>query len=387
MRGIEPFASHLPVRVRFGSGRVSELGSVLQELGATRPLALVDPGVRDADSLAGRLPAAGQVRYIARGEPTVASIEEMGAEVRELRPDVLIAVGGGSTLDTAKGARVVAETGDSIRAYAWPLKERPVPPLRTPLIAIPTTAGTGSEVTGGAVFADPEQGIKLAAVGPNNRAYACIVDPELTLTLPPEPTRYGGLDVLAQAIGSVVSATHTPVGDAFGLEALNLVSRALPAVVADGSDLAARSHMACASLLAGLAMNASEAGTDHSLGHALGAVLEIPHGLSVGVMLPEAMEHERRYVPERFERVADALGAPPGDARDGSRAVTAVRELLALLKCPTLAELGVGEASVDALVDSALRGWIPVEPGPWGREAVRAAFLRALRVSAKEVSV
>jgi choline dehydrogenase len=378
MLGVEPFTNHLPVRISFGSGRFAELEEILDQLRARRPIAFVDPALRDVGSIAGRLPSSVEITYVRHGEPTVTSIEAAGAYVNDARPDVIIAIGGGSTLDTAKGARLVSESGRSIRDYGWPVQERPVPPLQTPLITIPTTAGTGSEVTGGAVFIDPDIGIKLAAVGPNNRAYASIVDPDLTHTLPRDPTLAGGLDVLAQAIGAITARTHTPVGDGIALEALRLVSRSLRTVVFDGSDVGARSEIACASLLAGLAMNVSEAGTDHSLGHAVGVVLKIPHGLSVGLMLPEAMEHERQYVPERFERIADALGVPPAQVPDGSRAVRAVRDLLTSLGAPSLRELGGEDAHVDELVDAALRGWIPVEPGPWDRDAVSAAFVRAL---------
>jgi choline dehydrogenase len=352
MVGIEPFTNHLPVRISFGSGRFAELDGILDQLGAQRPIAFVDPALRDAGSVVSRLPPSVDISFVRPGEPTTSSIDAAGAHVTDTRPDAIVAIGGGSTLDTAKGARLVSQSHRSIRAYGWPVEDRPVPPLRTPLITVPTTAGTGSEVTGGAVFIDEEIGIKLAAVGPHNRAYACIVDPELTYTLPRGPTLSGGLDVLAQAIGPIIAKTHTPVGDGLAFEALRLVPRALTAVVFDGSDAGARSEMACASLLAGLAMNVSEAGTDHSLGHALGAVLKIPHGLSVGLMLPEAMEHERRYVPERFERIADALGVPPTKDADGSRAVEAVRHFLTSVNCPTLRELGGDEAHLDALVDA-----------------------------------
>ena len=223
----------------------------------------------------------------------------------------MIAIGGGSALDTAKGARLVAGAGGSIRRFAWPGQPEPIPTPQVPLVTVPTTAGTGSEVTGGIVMIDRARELKCGAASPANRAQDCLVDPQLTHTLPPRPTLYGGLDVLAQAIGAIVTVTRTPVADALAAEALRLVRDALPAVVADGGDAAARNRMACASLLAGFAMNLSEAGSDHSLGHALGVRHGTPHGLSVGVMLAEAMEHDRRAVPERFERIADALGAHP----------------------------------------------------------------------------
>jgi alcohol dehydrogenase len=139
--------------------------------------------------------------------------------------------------------------------------------------------------------------------------------------------------------------------------------------------------------MAGLAMNLSEAGTDHSLAHALGVRHGIPHGLSVGLVLAEALEHDRRHVPERCERIADALGEPAGGPADGSRAVRAVRRLLATVGCPTLRAAGVTEADVEALTDTALAGWIPIEPGPWTRADVAGAFRRALAIERRAEAV
>ena len=227
---------------------------------------------------------------------------------------------------------------------------------------------------------DPERELKCGAASPHNRAQDCLVDPRLTHSLPPAPTLYGGLDVLAQAIGAIVAATRTPVADALALESLRLVRDALPAVVADGADAGARSRMACASLLAGFAMNLSEAGTDHSLGHALGVRHGIPHGLSVALVLAESMEHDRLAVPGCFERIADALGAPADGSADGTRAVRAVRALLAAVGCPTLSAQGVTGADVEPLAEVAQRAWIPVEPGPWTPEDIAGAYRRALAI-------
>ena len=137
---------------------------------------------------------------------------------------------------------------------------------------MPTTAGTGSEVTGGIVMVDESRGLKVGAASPHNRAARCLVDPELTHGLPREPTLYGGVDALAQGIAAAVVRVRTPVAIAIGLEAARLAAEALPVVAREPGDRAARSAMACASLMAGFAMNLSEAGTEHSLAHALGAL-------------------------------------------------------------------------------------------------------------------
>ena len=362
---LAPFANHLPVDVRFGEGVLATLPAVLADLGAHRPFVLLDPAFAELDVPGERLVLDGH-------EPTPQSVDAAGARLAASGADAVVAIGGGSTLDTAKGARLVAGQGGPIARYTWPGEPEPIVAPKIPLVAVPTTAGTGSEVTGGVVLHDPERGIKVAAPSPHNRAQVALVDPQPTYGLPPGPTLYGGIDVVAQAIGAVVATTHTPIGDAIALEALRVARDALPAVVHDGGDRAARSRMACASLMAGLAMNLSEASSDHSLAHALGARHGLPHGLAVGLVLAEAMEHDRTARPEAFERVADALGAPrPG-------AVTAVRELLARIEFPTLAQCGVAGADLGPLADAALEAWIPVSPAPWTRADAHGAFRRAL---------
>lgn len=385
---VPDFRNHLPVRIDFGCGALERLGEVLAVEGVHTPFLIVDPFLltsplvqsvlTDLERRAMRV----VVAEVAAGEPTLASVDAVGSQLRRSaaagQADAVVALGGGSAMDTAKGARALLSNPGSIARYSWPGEPEPLVGPSIPLVTVPTTAGTGSEVTGGVVMTDPATGLKVAAPSPHNRAQHCLVDPRLTLSLPAGPTLWGGVDALGQAIGSVISRVHTPVGDALGLEAVRMATGALPAVLATPEDLDARTAMSCAALLAGLAMNVSEAGTEHSLAHGLATRHHLPHGLTVALMLAESMEHDRQYVPERFERVADAMGEPDDGSRDGSRAVRAVRRLLAEVGCPTLAASGVTDADVEALTDAALAGWIPVEPGPWTRADISAAYRRTL---------
>ena len=224
--------------------------------------------------------------------------------------DLVVAVGGGSVMDTAKAARLVAgQGGPYLRFAAGGVAYEP-PAI--PLVTVPTTAGTGSEVSGGAVIIDAATHTKAGIASPWLRAQHALVDPELTYGLPPGPTAHSGIDALAQAIAAIVVRVRTPIGNAIALEATRLAGEALPAVVRDGADRAARSRMACASLMAGLAMNISDCGSEHSLGQAIGGRYPVPHGLTIGLVLAETMDVDRRAVPELFERVADALGEPDG---------------------------------------------------------------------------
>src|SRR6185312_12711720 len=162
-----------------------------------------------------------------------------------------------------------------------------------------------------------------------------------------------------------------------------LAGRSLVRCVRDGSDADARSRMACASLLAGLAMNISDCGSEHSLAQSLGGMLGLPHGLTIGLVLAETMDRDRRYVPEQFERVADALGEPADSSGDGSRAVRAVQRILTELEFETMESVGVKDEMLDELADKALADYfISVAPAPWSADEVRDAYRAGLALGA-----
>jgi len=373
------FNNHLPVNIHFGDGRSAELPQILDELGSRRPALILDPslgGIPAVEQLIDMLETSIAETFVLTtepGEPTLPGLEALFAGVQDGDADALVAIGGGSVMDTAKAARLLIEEGVSPQQFGTLVPQRH--PQR-PLITVPTTAGTGSEVSGGSVVIDPEERKKLAVAGPLMRAQHAVVDPVLTHGLPPAPTLYGGVDALAQALAAVVVTCATPVGDGVALEAVRLATQALPEVVADGSDAGGRNRMACASLMAGLAMNISECGSEHSLAHPLGVRHQLPHGLSVGLVLAETMDHDRGAVPERFERIADAMGAPPSAEGDGRRAVAAVEELLARVEFPVLGDFVEGVA-FDELAAEALAGWIPVAPREWTSQDIEHAYRSA----------
>jgi choline dehydrogenase len=230
-------------------------------------------------------------------------------------------------------------------------------------------------VSGGAVITDQETHIKAGIASPFLRAQHALVDATLTHGLPPKLTAYTGIDALAQAMAALVVTARTPVGDAIGLEGTRLAGGALVRAVRDGSDADARSEMMCASLLGGLAMNISDCGSEHSIAQALGGLLGLPHGLTIGLVLAETMDRDRRYVPGQFERIADALGEPDDGSHDGSRAVRAVRRILAELEFETLRSVGLGEDRLDELAENALADYfISVAPSPWSHDEVVGAL-------------
>jgi choline dehydrogenase len=378
---IDPFAFHLPIRIRFGEGAIAALPEVLAELGAAAPTVVVEtplaaiPGV--AAVIAGR-----DVYEKPPGEPTVELVDALVARMGARPPDAVVAIGGGSALDLAKAARAAHSQATPFAGLLAGASAVAEP--RIGLVTVPTTAGTGSEVSGGAVVVDRATGRKLGVASPLMRAQHALVDPLLTLGLPPAATMGTGADALAQAIGGVIVRNGNPGSVALGLEACRHVAAGLRAAVADGTDRAARAEVSLGSLLAGLSMNLSDCGADHALGHAIGGRLGLPHGLSVGLVLAETLDVDRGACAERLERVADALSEPRDGSADGSRAVRAVRRLLAEIGFPTCAEAGVAATDVDALVELARDDYcLTVSPHTWTVADIRGAYADALALDAR----
>ena len=285
-------------------------------------------------------------------------------------------MGGGSAIDLAKAARLVAGQGRPIETFLAGEAAVAVPSVD--LIAVPTTSGTGSEVSGGSVVVDPVQGRKLGVAHPLMRAQDALVDPLLTLDLPPEPTAYTGADALAQAIGGAVVSNGSPLSLAVGLEACRHVAAGLERSVPDGGDVDARTELGLGSMMAGLGMNLSDCGADHALGHAIGSTLGLPHGLTVGLVLAETLEVNRAACAGRLERVADAMGEPAGGPATASGRCGRDR-ILAAIRLPTRREAGVREGHIDRLVELSLADYcLTVNPRSWTERDVRAAYAAAM---------
>ncbi|MDX6549360.1 MAG: choline dehydrogenase [Gaiellales bacterium] len=376
---IEAFAAHLPVRIRFGEGVTALIPELVV---GRRALALVEQPVLAIPAVAAAV-AGLEVFCKPPGEPTFATIEEAAQRVSEARPEVIVAIGGGSALDLAKAARLVAGQGEPFRRFV--AGEVAVRSPQVDLITVPTTSGTGSEVSGGAVVTDSEGKRKLGAAHPLMRAQDALVDPLLTLGLPSEATAWTGADALAQAIGAVIVSNGNVLSVAIGLESCRHIAAGLAAAVADGGNRDARAEMSLGSLLAGLAMNLSDSGADHALGHSIGATLGLPHGLTVGLMLAETLEVNRPQCADRLERVADALDEPEDGSGDGSRAIRAVRRLLAEIGLPTLREVGVEESHLERLVELSLADYcLTVNPRVWTEADVRRAYADALALDLRQ---
>ncbi|WP_340538174.1 iron-containing alcohol dehydrogenase family protein [Nocardioides sp. GXZ039] len=386
-----PFVNHLPVRVEFGEGAALRLPALLEDLGVDRIALLIDEGLEQFNPAAAAVVRALDGLQVSRiekpaGEPTITMVDDVAAQIRESGCGAIVALGGGSVIDTAKAARLCVQVKCTLSEFLRSARTYPAPDV--PLVAVPTSAGTGSEVSGGAVVTDTENDRKSGIAHPHLRAQHAVVDPELTWSMPPTMTANVGIDALAQGIAAVVAKVRTPIGDAIALESVRLMGRSLLAAYRDGQDHTARSEMSCGSMMAGLAMNISDCTAEHSLGQAIGGVTGAPHGLTIGLVLAETLERERHHVPDRLERVADAMGVPDDGSRDGSRLVRAVRELLADLEFPVLRDLGVTESDLDSLSDAALDDYfLTMSPHPWSRDEVHGAFRAALDLESRDTTL
>ncbi len=387
MDKITAFNNHLPVKVRFGEGVAETLPAVVAELGASKVFLMVDKDIEKFNPAAAKLidqlnSSTGITVTLFEkpgGEPTIQMVDDAIAQLQASGSDVVVALGGGSVIDTAKAARLCAQLNCTFREFQAQAPVYPAPTI--PLIALPTSAGTGSEVSGGSVISDPEAGRKAGIANGNLRAQVALVDPVLTYSMPPSMTANTGIDALAQAIAGIIAKCSTPIGDAIGYEAVRIMTPALVAAFKDGNNKDARAGMASGSMMAGLTMNISDCTAEHSLGQAIGGLKHVPHGLTIGLVLVETLSREAKIVPEKMERVADAMGVPQDGSNDGSRCVNAVRKILAELEFPVLSSLGFTEGDIEELADIALNDFfITQAPKPWSKQEVVDAFMAALKL-------
>ena len=349
-------------RILFGPGTLRELGTIAGELGK---FALVVCGSSSARTqpLFSAMEAANLKNwsFATRGEPTIEHIKKGVNIARESGCNVVIGFGGGSVIDSAKAiAGLVTNAGDILDYLEVIGKGKPLVAPALPCIAIPTTAGTGAEVTRNAVLAAPEHRVKVSLRSPFLLPRVAIVDPELTSELPAEVTAFTGLDALTQLIEPYVSIRANPMTDAFCVEGMSRAARSLRRAFEHGHDPAAREDMALASMLGGLALANSGLGAVHGFAGPIGGMFPAPHGAICAALLSRVMEINIRALRERmpdgealrrYDRVATILtGNKEAGARDTINWVT---ELCQALRVPGLRAYGVTESDCGTLVEKA----------------------------------
>lgn len=339
-----------PGKIVTGRGCSEQVGGLAAELGIKKALLVTDPNVRAAggvDRVVQSLAAAGLVAVLydgVRTEPVLEYVDEALAALRREGCDGVVAVGGGSAIDTAKAAAALATSGGRLPDYQVVDRFR-APAL--PLIAVPTTAGTGSEVTRVAVVTDQQRGVKMMLMSDALLPRVAVDDPLLTVSAPPGPTAAAGIDALTHAIEAYVSRRAQPLTNTLALAAMEAIVRSLPVAWRDGGDLDAREQMMAAQLQAGLAFSNSSVALVHGMARPLGAHFGVPHGMANAMLLPTVMRWSLSGAPARYARVAEAMGVPaqrrePDEAR-ARRGAEVVAALVRELEIPALAAYGVDE--------------------------------------------
>ncbi|MHA1569645.1 MAG: iron-containing alcohol dehydrogenase [Alphaproteobacteria bacterium] len=373
-----------PTDIYFGPGRIAELAGICRSLGMTRPLLVTDPGLATLPMVTGAIAA-----NAAAGLPTAAFTEirpnpveaniRAGADAYGLGGhDGIIAFGGGSALDSGKAIALALQPHVALWDFDVTSAnfERDRAVAVPPIVAIPTTAGTGSEVGRACVLTDETTHTKRILLHPDILPPAVIADPELTLGLPPHITAATGMDALAHSLEAYCrGAEYHPMGDGIALEGMRLVREFLPRAVEDGGDIEARAHMMAAASMGATAFQKG-LGAIHALSHPLGAVFDTHHGLTNAVVMPYVLAFNRPAIEERMERLARYLGL----RRPGFDAVMEwVLRLRESIGIPhTLAQIGVEQSTINELATMAAADPCAGEnPVPAGANEMRSMYADA----------
>jgi alcohol dehydrogenase len=345
-----PFNFYFPTCLIFGLGKFLSIGDEVKNLGKRALLVTYADNsqtdvVHQAVDLLKNAGVSTVIFAEAIANPTHTLVNKGSQLARQEQCDVVIGLGGGSAMDTAKGIAVAAPEDVDI----WKIYEgTPINKESLPVVAIPTTAGTGSEATYYTVISNRELHRKEGFARPQFFPRLSIIDPQLTITLPPRITAATGMDVLTHAIEAYTSKLASPVSDLFAAEAIRLVGLFLRQATEDGKNLEARSNMLLASTLAGIAITHADTCLAHVIGEAVGAVFNTPHGLSVSLALPAVMEFNSPSNQPKYASITRILGDGDGlsESQAAKKSPALVRKLIGDLGLPAgLAELGVTESS------------------------------------------
>jgi alcohol dehydrogenase class IV len=357
------FIYNCPTAVAAGHGSLSSMAKTITDLGCRRALVLTDPGVRKAGLAAvaeGALSGFCVGTYDAiPSDPDLDSIDRAVEAARDLRADCIVSVGGGSVIDTAKAACVALTNGGKINDHV--MMQFLTGP-QTPHICIPTTAGTGSEVTNVAVLTSKVVGRKMFLVDNHIIPNAAILDPRFTLTLPAGITATTAMDAMTHAIEALTSTMSNHICDGQALHAIRLIGENLPVVIADGRNEEARLNLQIAATMAGWAFTVAQLGLVHGMAHTMGALHHVPHGAACGIILPAVMRFNADHAAARLALVAQALGVNTAGMAQREAALAAADALEALMRKVRhpmrLRDMGVPEdglkvSAIHAVSDSA----------------------------------
>jgi alcohol dehydrogenase class IV len=373
-----------PTKLIFGENSIGELIPEIEEMGCSKAFLVTDKGIVEA-GLAERVEKALGSKLVGTFDGCIQDsglhiINEAADAARETGTDVLVSVGGGSTIDTAKGMAVLLKEGGQIQDYAgMQILSRP----QTPHIVIPTTAGTGSEVTYALVVKDWDKNQKLIFADTFMTPNIGILDPTMTAGMPPQLTATTGMDALTHAVEAIHALQAEPIADGMALHAIRLIFEYLPRCVENGDDLFARGQQQIAATMAGIAFGNAQIGLVHAMAHTVGGLFKVPHGLANSVLLPHVMMYNLDECPDRYAVVAQGMGIDISGMKDeeaGEAAANAVWELTKKMGVPQkLREAGVPEEGLEEASEMALYdGSVVYNPKPvFESEEVLAVYKEA----------
>jgi len=379
-----PFDFQTATRLVFGPGRIDELGELAAGLGARRAMIVSDPGIvktgHDERGLAS-LHRAGLTTMLFDGvveNPTTDNVEAGVAAARDFQPDLLIGLGGGSSMDCAKGINFVYSNGGEMRDY-WGIGKARHPML--PMIAVPTTAGTGSEAQSFALISDAKTHVKMACGDKKAACRIALLDPQLTVTQPPQVTALTGIDAVAHALETYVTRQRNPVSLIFSREAWRLLEANFPRVLDDPLSLEARGAMQLGAFFAGLAIENSMLGAAHALANPLTQHYNVVHGQAVALMLPHVIRFNGQEVGRLY---AELLPSSNGTVRSPAAASSELAERVTQLVAKAglhlqLRELGVAADRLRVLAADAAKQWTGgFNPRPVGEEELHQLYEAAM---------
>jgi len=346
-----------PTKIIFGNGSsTQELESEISALGCSRAIVVTDQGIIKAGLLDKITSSLGDkcigVFSDIPQDTGIDVVDRAAKFAKEKGADIVVSVGGGSVIDTAKCMCILLTEGGSLSDFEGiQLLTRP----QTPHIVIPTTAGTGSEVTWMAVIFDKSKGQKILIVESFNAPRVAILDPQLTLKLPPLLTASTGMDAMSHAIEAMTSVQREPVADALAMHAIRLLSIYLPLCIKDGSNIAARGQVQLAATMAGWAFGNAMVGLVHAMAHSIGAVSHVPHGIANGILLPYCMEFNLPDAQDYYVEIAQAMGVFEKGSTTQQAAKAAVKAVFDFTKKighpQKLSEFGVKEENIIKAAD------------------------------------
>ncbi len=340
-----------PTKIIFGVDSSKDVEIEMSYLGGAKAVVVTDQGIINAGLIDHIVKALGSKCvgvFSDIPQDTGVEVVDAGASfAKKNGADIVVSVGGGSVIDTAKGMCILLTEGGNLRDFnGVQLLSRP----QTPHVVIPTTAGTGSEVTNAAVIMDKERGQKRLVVENFNVPRLAILDPKMTVKLPKLMTAGTGMDAMTHAVEALHVIPHEPITDALGIHAIRLLFQYLPVCVENGTDLVARGQVQIAATIAGWAFGIAGVGNVHALAHSIGAVAHVPHGIANGILLADCMEFNLESCPDAYAMVAEAFGVRDKgmDDMDAAKAaIAAIREFTKKISHPQrLSECKVKEADI-----------------------------------------